>query len=145
MIFSHHFRYLFWADFKDKVDEIKENSFSWFHSFLGFTGAGIVSSILSHCFLVYGAYRDDPKYLKKWMITNGIIYAVLLILVLGILFTGYFKMYLTKTQFISAISAISIITGVRQFSWLVVFQYRRNLLRLEEVKKIDLEEEGGMY
>ena len=138
-----YFRYLFWTDFKDKVDEIKENSFTWFHTFLGFTGAGIVSSILSHCFLVYGAYRDDPKYLKKWMITNGIIYVVLLILVLGILFTGYFRMYLTKTQFISALSAISVIAGVRQFSWLVVFQYRWNLLRLEEVKKFELEE--GMY
>ena len=93
--------------------------------------------------MVYGAYRDDPKYLKKWMITNGIIYVVLLILVLGILFTGYFRMYLTQTQFISALAAISVIAGVRQFSWLVVFQYRWNLLRLEEVKKFELEE--GMY
>ena len=77
------------------------------------------------------------------MITNGIIYVVLLILVLGILFTGYFRMYLTETQFISALAAISVIAGVRQFSWLVVFQYRWNLLRLEEVKKFELEE--GMY
>ena len=44
------------------------------------------------------------------------------------LFFGHLKTSLNHNEFISALAGIGILGGIHMFSWLVVFQYRRNLL-----------------
>ena len=92
-------RYVFWPDFKTKTEEIAQGPFSWFYTFVGFTGVGIFSLIVSHCLLAYGAYKENHKFLKKWLITNVIVFTVLLVFVLALLFTGFHLLKVNESQF----------------------------------------------
>ena len=43
------------------------------------------------------------------------------------LFFGHLRTTMKHNEFISALAGIGILGGVHMFSWLVVFQFRRNL------------------
>ena len=129
------FRYLCWSYLKTKIDAIIEGPFSWFGVFVGVTGISLLSLAVSHCLLIYGTHKEAHKFLKKWLMTNCIVFTVLLVLIFALLFTGYFKLALTKTEFIWTLVITGLIGGLRFFSVLVVFQYRKNLVDLEERTK----------
>ena len=89
---------------------------------------------MSHLYLLYGAYKNEHKFLKKWLIANGILFTVLLILIVSLLFTGFYKLNLNQMEFIYALIIAAIICGIRLLSGFVIFQYRINLLKLEKLQ-----------
>ena len=139
LVFSYqnlfeNFRYFLWDDLKAKIDELTEGPLAWFYAFVGFTGVGIFGLIVSHLYLLYGAYKNEHKFLKKWLIANGILFTVLLILIVSLLFTGFFKLNLNQLEFIYALIITAIICGIRLLSGFIIFQYRINLLKLEKLR-----------
>lgn len=44
------------------------------------------------------------------------------------LFFGHLKTSMNHSEFVSAMAGIGILGGIHMFSWLVVFQFRRNLM-----------------
>ena len=110
-----------------------QGPFSWFYTFVGFTGVGVISLIISHCLLAYGAYKENHKFLKKWLITNVIVFTVLLVFVLALLFTGFHLLKVNESQFIWILVIAGLICGLRFFSAMLIFQYRRNLMEMESI------------
>ena len=110
-----------------------QGPFSWFYTFVGFTGVGIFSLIVSHCLLAYGAYQENHKFLKKWLITNVIVFTVLLVFVLALLFTGFHLLKVNEIQFTWILVVAGLICGLRLFSAMLIFQYRRNLMEMEKL------------
>merc|ERR1712223_1841856 len=83
--------------------------------------------IVCDAILVWGALKKIPNHLVPWLWANAVIIAVFLVFIALMLFFGHLRTTMNHNEFISALAGIGILGGVHMFSWLVVFQFRRNL------------------
>jgi len=83
--------------------------------------------IVCDAILVWGALKKIPNHLVPWLWANAVIIAVFLVFIALMLFFGHLRTTMKHNEFISALAGIGILGGVHMFSWLVVFQFRRNL------------------
>lgn len=88
--------------------------------------------IVCDAILIFGALKKIPNHLVPWLWANAVIIAVFLltstVFVALMLFFGHLRTSMNHNEFISALAGIGILGGIHMFSWLVVFQFRRNLL-----------------
>ena len=62
-----------------------------------------------------------------------IVFTVLLVFVLALLFTGFHLLKVNESQFIWILVIAGLIWGLRFFSAMLIFQYRRNLMEMETI------------
>lgn len=88
--------------------------------------------IVCDAILIWGAFKKIPNHLVPWLWANAVIIAVFLltstVFVALMLFFGHLKTSMNHSEFVSAMAGIGILGGIHMFSWLVVFQFRRNLM-----------------
>jgi len=84
--------------------------------------------IVCDAILVWGALKKIPNHLVPWLWANAVIIAVFLVLIALMLFFGHLKTTLDHNEFVSALAGIGVIGAIHMFSWLVVFQFRKNLM-----------------
>ena len=56
------------------------------------------------------------------------IYFLLQVFIALMLFFGHLRTTMNHNEFITTLAGIGILGGIHMFSWLVVFQFRRNLV-----------------
>lgn len=84
--------------------------------------------IVCDAILVWGALKKIPNHLVPWLWANAVIIAVFLVLIALMLFFGHLRTSMNHNEFVSALAGIGVIGAVHMFSWLVVFQFRKNLM-----------------
>lgn len=84
--------------------------------------------IVCDAILVWGALKKIPNHLVPWLWANAVIIAVFLVLIALMLFFGHLRTTMSHNEFVSALAMIGIIGAIHMFSWLVVFQFRKNLM-----------------
>jgi len=84
--------------------------------------------IVCDAILVWGAMKKIPNHLVPWLWANAVIIAVFLVFIALMLFFGHLRTTMNHNEFITTLAGIGILGGIHMFSWLVVFQFRRNLV-----------------
>lgn len=84
--------------------------------------------IVCDAILIWGALKKIPNHLIPWLWANAVIIAVFLVFIALMLFFGHLRTTMNHSEFIQAMAMIGILGGIHVFSWLVVFQFRRNLM-----------------
>lgn len=84
--------------------------------------------IVCDAILVWGALKKIPNHLVPWLWANAVIIAVFLVLIALMLFFGHLRTSMNHNEFVSAMGLIGVFGAIHMFSWLVVFQFRKNLL-----------------
>jgi len=91
--------------------------------------------IVCDIILIWGAFKKIPHHAVPWLWANAIIIAVFLVFIALMLFFGHVNIKMGHGDFVSALAGIGILGAVHIFSWLVVFQWRKNLM--EERRVLD--------
>lgn len=83
--------------------------------------------------LVWGAFKKIPNHIVPWLWANAVIIAVFLVVITLMLFFGHLRTSLDANEFTTALSSIGVLGAAHIFSWLVVFQYRKNLIEEQRI------------
>ena len=76
----------------------------------------------------YRQFTNKSCIQKNIIIISYYIPIFLQVLIALMLFFGHLKTTLDHNEFVSALAGIGVIGAIHMFSWLVVFQFRKNLM-----------------